>query len=337
MQGIPMFNIVYADKDGNIFFISNGLFPKRPEGNINWDAHPLQGNTSATYWEEAYSTQELPQANNPDCGYVFNMNNTPFNATCAEENDDAARLPSTVDARPGDNNRSERFMELIAAKETFSYTDFKAIKFDENYPETCHFLRTIQPLFDLDEQKYPEIKETITRLKNWDKNGAMSNTGATIFALTVDHIFKKKGISDASFVLGVQDLEESLCVEAVTYAQTFLLKHHGSLDVPYSAINRFYKDGKDYPSAGFPDMLNVSYSRPHDGGGKFKLKYGDTYIHFVNFSKEGPAKIETLLPYNFTEEGAPQLELYNKKELKEMSLDKEVILKKAKRVYSPVK
>src|SRR5688572_16064441 len=32
MQALPMFNICYADKEGNIFYIFNGRFPERPSG-----------------------------------------------------------------------------------------------------------------------------------------------------------------------------------------------------------------------------------------------------------------------------------------------------------------
>ena len=44
MMALPMFNTVYADKTGNIFYIYNALFPKRKEG-FNWNGNPLKGNT----------------------------------------------------------------------------------------------------------------------------------------------------------------------------------------------------------------------------------------------------------------------------------------------------
>ena len=35
MMQIPMFNTLYADKEGNLFYIYNGLLPKRSE-DYNW-------------------------------------------------------------------------------------------------------------------------------------------------------------------------------------------------------------------------------------------------------------------------------------------------------------
>lgn len=335
MQGIPMFNIVYADKEDNIYYLHNGLLPKRSNVEVNW-GELLPGNSSKYHWTTAYPTSELPQVLNPDCGYVFNTNNTPFNATCKGQNDDPKRLPTYVDLRPGNNNRAERFMELIKEQEQFSFEEFKALKFDDQFPKHSAFLSSVQALFQLDTAKYPQIKKSIVHLKNWNKSGHYKNKEATIFALCVSHLMKKKGVGDAAFVSGLKNLTEEEAVAAVTYAQNHLLTHFGSLEVEFQELNRFFtKDGKDYPSAGFVDLLNVSYSYPHQNG-RFKVKYGDTYIHFVRFGKNGAEQIETLLPYKDRGDGdVRELSLYNNKKTKRMSLDKDEILQQAKRVYSP--
>ena len=84
MQGIVNQNITYADKNDTIFFISNGAFPKRAQG-YDWTG-TLPGNTSKTLWTEFLPETAIPQILNPDCGYVFNANNTCFRATCSADN-----------------------------------------------------------------------------------------------------------------------------------------------------------------------------------------------------------------------------------------------------------
>ena len=59
---IPGYNIVYADKNDTIFYISNGLIPKRTKG-FDWK-EAVPGNTSKTLWEETYDIDELPQSYN---------------------------------------------------------------------------------------------------------------------------------------------------------------------------------------------------------------------------------------------------------------------------------
>ena len=77
MQAIISTNIVYADREDHIFYISNGRFPKRNPA-YDWKKI-LPGNTSATLWEDEYfPIDSLPQVLDPKSGYVFNCNNTPF-------------------------------------------------------------------------------------------------------------------------------------------------------------------------------------------------------------------------------------------------------------------
>ena len=65
-----------ADKEGNIFYISNGIIPKRNE-DYNW-RNVVPGNTRKNLWTEYYSIEELPQVLNPKAGFVYNANHSPL-------------------------------------------------------------------------------------------------------------------------------------------------------------------------------------------------------------------------------------------------------------------
>ncbi|TNF28391.1 MAG: acylase, partial [Bacteroidetes bacterium] len=79
MQAVPLFNTVYADKDGNIMLHSGGKVPKR-NPRLNWKS-PITANTSDYRWEEILDYGQLPHVENPECGYVYNANNTPLECT----------------------------------------------------------------------------------------------------------------------------------------------------------------------------------------------------------------------------------------------------------------
>jgi len=51
IMAIPMFNTIYADKKGNIFYIYNALFPEREDG-YAWEGDPLSGDTSENLWKD---------------------------------------------------------------------------------------------------------------------------------------------------------------------------------------------------------------------------------------------------------------------------------------------
>ena len=71
MMALPMFNTVYADKVGNIFYVYNALLPKR---NINYDwSGILPGDQESLIWKDYYKFEELPQVLNPSSGFLQNL------------------------------------------------------------------------------------------------------------------------------------------------------------------------------------------------------------------------------------------------------------------------
>lgn len=335
MQKFSLFNIVYADKMDNIYYIHNGLYPDRPDEAHNWEK-PITVCTTETCWQNPIPRTQMPQLENPECGYVFNTNNTPYHSSCAAEFLDPKGFSVYMDGRPDDNNRSERFMELVSQKETFSLKDFKAIKWDYQYPETSTFQKSIQPLYDLDPVKYPDIADYLAKLKTWNKIADLESVGATLTFLALNHIFDENGNLDEPFTMGVK-ADEALFVKAVRYGQAHLMEHFGTLEVPLKKVFIFARQDKEYPILGFPDMMMANYGFPYKDG-KYKLTYADTYIQFAVFGPEGLEKTETLLPFNTLvklDKFQDQLPLYNELKTKPMTLDKATVLKNAVATYSP--
>lgn len=333
MQGLGMFNVIYADKEGNIFYLHNGLIPDR-KADYDWSGL-IPGNDSKYLWSKAIAVDNLPQNLNPDCGYVFNTNNTPFNATCTTENDDRMRLPAYVDGRPGENNRSTRFMELVNEKAVFTFEDFKRLKFDAKWPQSNTFLESIRGMFELSPAEYPQIADVIALINAWDKSGDTNSVGATIIALAMDPLFKGK--DDAPFITGLKKTKEDFA-HALEHAKTHLLTHFGTVEVPLGKLQRFVRGEKSYAIPGFPDMLMANYPRKPYKDGMYKLEYGDTYIQFVKFSEKGVERIESLLPFNSlptADNYIDQTKMYQRMETKTMSLNKEEILRNAVATYQP--
>jgi acyl-homoserine-lactone acylase len=337
MNAHSMFNLVYGDKDGNILYLCNGMQPKR---NPAYDfTKILTGDTKEKLWTEYYNHKELPRVENPACGYVFNTNNTPTNASCVVADNCSKEVLKYADMRYGDNNRSHRFKELVEDDKRYTFEEFKAIKFDTKMTKNSAFWKSLSGLFAIKPEDHPPFEEAIELLQNWDGDASGENTTAPLFLLTIQYVFEKMGYTDVPFTTGIPDtISAELYVEGIEQASKDLIQQHGSLKVPLKNILFHRRNGKLYPASGFPDALSPIYTNREEDG-KQVAEYGDTYIHFVEFDKKGPVKIQTLLPFEATktcEDYEDELEMFNERKLKTMSLDKKEVLENAVKTYHPV-
>jgi len=337
MQALPGINIVYADREDNIYYLCNGLLPYRNPA-YDWKK-VLPGDTSATLWEAKFHPREdLPQILNPECGYLVNTNNTPFNATCPENNLDPEKYDKTMGFLTDDNNRSLRYHELISAYDKLSYEDFKTIKYDLSFATPAHnnFMLGIEKLLSLDPKKYPDIAEEIDMLNAWNRSTDIKSEPASIAILAikflVDELFKQGKLP------GITELDEEIVVSAVQFAHNHLMKHFKTVHVPLGDIQRHIRADVSLPVGGGPDVLAAMHTDYHKGG-LLKSRHGDSYIELVRFSKEG-VEIETVNAYGASnKKDSPhytdQMEMYVKQQTKKMTLDKETVLKEAVRTYHP--
>ncbi len=337
MQAIPVQNITYGDKEDNIFFISNGLIPRRMAEEINWSC-AIQGNTCKTYWEGFMDITSHPQVLNPKCGYVFNVNHTPFQCTGAGENPNPENYPCKVACfEMEDNNRSLRFRELYKDRDTISISRLKAIKYDLVFPEKSNFMDLVYRMQKLDE-KFPEMRDICSIFKQWNRSMDTTNIQASIFYLAFVPIFKEFEYSTVLFRKKF-DLPDSMLLGGLKFAKDYLLKYFGTLELKYGDLLRHRRGNKDYAIGGYPDVLASMMGLP-DKDGRFKAMRGEDLIIYAYFNENGLQKIESIKAYgNSSKKNSPhfndQMELYLKNGTKSMSLDLELITQKAIKNYNP--
>lgn len=69
MQHFTMLNTLYADSQGNIFYVYNALVPRDRSPKYDW-AKIVPGNTSETIWREYLPFDMLPNVTNPKSQFV---------------------------------------------------------------------------------------------------------------------------------------------------------------------------------------------------------------------------------------------------------------------------
>ncbi|MEL6942498.1 MAG: penicillin acylase family protein [Bacteroidota bacterium] len=341
MQGLVCTNMAYADKEDNIYYISNGKIPVRSP-KYDWKK-VLPGNTSETLWESDFiPLDSLPQVLNSKAGYVFNTNNTPFSSTAENENPKETALNKTMGYQETgiENNRSKRFLELINQYEKLSWEDFKRIKFDQTYPQQLQTVEmtNLEILLHLEPTSYPDIADAIQLLNNWDRKTNLENTTAALFICTVYALDEQ--LSEQRHKKRGGSIKESDVVQAIRTAKKQMLKDYGKINLPLSDVQRHIRGEVNRPLAGGPDVLAAIYSRRQKNG-QLKAVAGDCYIQLVRFGEEG-VKIESSNVYGASaKRNSPhftdQMELFVNQRLKPMTLDWEKVRANAVKRYHPLK
>lgn len=337
MQGIPLFNFIYADDADCISYLFNASLPHRSP-DYNWQK-VVPGNTSKTYWDKFYSLTELPQKSRPNCGYVYNTNNSPFRCTATNENpkEDHFNKESGFNWNRT-NNRDLRFNELMEGKTHITFQEFKNIKYDCSYPKQAGGIyKTFKPIYALKEQDYPDIADAIAKLKTWNFSGYTDNREAALVTFTFNYLFEKKEAAYNELEIGIE-YDTELLIEAIRYAKKQLLKYHKSIDVPFGDVQRLMREDQTYAVPGLPECLMAMVS-DETKNGSLRAKNGDSFIMFAKFSKKGNS-YETVVPYGESRrKESPhlmdQMKLYSKQQTKQVTLDKIKVLQTASRIYHP--
>ena len=127
-------------------------------------------------------------------------------------------------------------------------------------------------------------------------------------------------------------------LEALEKASDHLVKNFGKLDIELGDIQRHIRGDISLPVSGMIDMIAPTHIVGMKDG-KIRAVSGESYIMLIKYSDCGP-EIETVIPYGSSSNpNSPhytdQMQMYTEKKLKKMSLDKDEILSRAVRIYSP--
>lgn len=324
---IPSFNMVYADREANIFYVSNGLLPKR-NSNFDWST-TLPGNTHLTKSNGYHPFSDLPQLTNPNSGYLFNMNNAPFHAT-GDSNLNFADFNATMGFVIRENNRSKRMKELMQQYNgKISWEDFKKIKYDSQLPDSLIYSIDINPLFRIESVGSNKANEILKIIQGWDKQALANKVGPAQLLLTYEYL-QQNSISNPI----AKDF-----ANALMYAFDHLNEHFGKVNVSLGEYQKLVRGKKELPLAGIPDVITAMYAQPHTNG-QVKGRTGESYIMMIRYPKNGLPIIETINVYGASSNSnSPhyddQMELFVDRKLKPMTLDLDEVRKTAKRIYHP--
>ena len=337
MKQIPGFNVGYADKYDTIFYMSNGILPKRAEG-YNWKGI-VPGDTMETLWTEYHEIENLPQVIQPKSGFIYNANHSPFKSTSADENPNEKDYSERMGYETYDNNRSTRLIELIESYDKISYDDFKDIKYDNSFPSKFSYnFMDINLINEIELDANHELFEIVNEIQNWDRKTDTNSIGAGLYGVLYYHLIYN--YADQIRKLSSEDkpVSKEIILSAASDIKPYLIEHFGKVKITLGEFQKLVRGDKELPIWGLPDVITAMSSRPYKDG-KHKVFAGESYIGLVRFTEDGPV-MESIISFGNSDDPSSdhytdQMEMYSKFQTKKMTFDKEEIYSKAKSIYNP--
>jgi acyl-homoserine-lactone acylase len=318
---MPMFNTIYADREGHIMYLYGGRVPRRPSGDWNFWRGIIPGQTSETLWTETLEYDELPRLIDPKTGWVQNANDSPWTSTIPQvlnpKDFPAYLAPNVMPFRP------QRSARMLVEDAQISFEELIKYKHSTRAEAAD---RLLDDLVDaVTEYGTDKGKEAVEVLKRWDRKTEAESEGAVLFALWAGKLgwedFAVAWSEEAPLTTpdGLADPEEA--VKKFEAAASELELKYGRLDIPWGEVVRLRYADKDLPANGGPSDWGIfrQIAIAEDEDGKSKVVAGESYYAAVEFGPE--LRAEALLSYgNATQPGSPhhgdQLELFAKKQLR---------------------
>lgn len=332
MNGLPLFNVIYSDKENNILYHFGGNVPKKNGDWKKWQ-NIVSSTSSDDLWQGYYSSKEVPSYLNPKSGWIQNANDPPYTSTIpaaiSPEDYPSHMAPNAMGFRP------QRSALLIKDAENLSLEEFIALKHDTR---SELFLRIKDDLSKIKTTEMDSLtKEGLKILLNWDGAFETKSNGPVLFSLFAKEL-GSKGIFEVEWDFGdplhtpTKLKDEQSVVSSLKKAVEKHIKTYGKLSIAYGEVYRLkvgnYSFGGNGGAGNLGIFRTMNYS-PEENG-QFFAAHGETYVCATEFGDEITAK--ALMSYgNATQAGNPhvgdQLELFSKKKLRKVWLKREDQLK----------
>jgi acyl-homoserine-lactone acylase len=355
-------NILYADCDGNVWYLYNGRVPRR-NPKFDW-SKPVDGADPAAEWLGVHELDELPQTLNPAAGFLQNCNSTPFAVTDGDNPRPESFPPYMVDDAAVHNRRSLRSMELLRGLQKATFDDWQKAAFDtEVYwarTELPKFAQELEKLKATDPQAAEKVRPYLEHLLGWDGRITANSTEATLCEAWYELLYGTGYPGESMRPQFAGKPAEQLA--ALVHAAETLVDLHGKWKVPYGELFRIqrpsqvadlvdarFADGRpSLPSLGGHGPMGIALTQYYSPSIAVPLvmsqrkRYamvGTSYLAAWEFAPEG-ARGASLVPFGVS--GDPdsphyfdQAKLLSDERLKPERFTEQQVLRAAVRSYRP--
>jgi penicillin amidase len=352
---IAYMNLMYADADGNIWYLYGSAVPRR-DPSFDW-GDPVDASDPRTEWGDYHPLADLPQVLNPRSGFLLNTNSAPFVATdsvgFARED-----FPPYMIGTEEDNWRARSSRRVLEGMNGVSFDDFAHAVWDTRLSMADSLLPALveqwEALGAAEASDVPEalavgapgrdaVGAAIERLQAWDRGATTESVETSWFVLGLERWFVD--------YFRRSDRPPFANLEALAAALAGLEREWGRTEVAWGELNRlqrppsqdpddFSADLPSLPVAGAPSAAGSVFVF-HTQFGSTAVRYGEHGNSFMKVVEFGPTvRGRSLLV--FGQSGDPdsphffdQAQLYSDREFKPAWFTREEVEANAVQSYVP--
>ncbi len=362
MRGLPIFNTVAADDQGNILYLYSGTVPKR-DSRFDW-SKPVDGNDPRTDWQGLHSVDELPQVINPPTHYIQSCNSTPYTTT---DDGNPQRLdfpPYMVMDQYDDKRRAQVSRYILRDEENVTLERFEQLAFDTQLYWAINELPRLKLQFASLKQRNAELaektREYFEHFDGWDCRITQDCTRSPLCAAWYEELY---GFGYPAETLKAEYVQNpDLKFQALVKAAEKLTKNFGKWQIRWGDVYRLqrhsnvanllavpFSDRKpSIPCIGAPGPIGVVFTVYYTPSmfipvlRETKNQYalvGSSYMGVVEFTQDG---VRSKSLHNFGSCSDPksphffdQAQLLSQAKMKDTLFDWDEIRAKCERSYHP--
>ena len=285
-------NAMFADADGNTFYVYNGAVPRR-DPQFDW-SRPVDGSDPATDWKGLHSNAEVPRAINPASGWVYNANDWPWDAA-GKSTLDRAAFPGYIEKGNAQSPRGMHALRVLGDKKDFTIQGLIDAAYDSYQPGFANSIPALVRAYDslpATHQLRTKVADQIGVLRDWDFRwgvGSIANSLAVYYA-------QQGGGAGRDGATTAPEQQ----VQNLANASDKLVADFGTWKTPWGEINRFqrndgnivqqFDDAKPSTPVGFSSATWGSLAsfgaRAYPGTKRMYGTSGNSFVAVVEFGRD---------------------------------------------------
>jgi acyl-homoserine-lactone acylase len=344
-------NTIYADADGHIAYFHGNYIPRR---DTRFDfTKPVDGSAPATDWHGLLTVEEGPHLLDPKSGYLFNVNNSPWNGA-GESSLRQKDYPAYVESGH-ESARGLHAMRLLEGRKDFTLDGLVTSAYDSYLPWFIKPLAVLKQAYanlPANSEMKTALAGQMAVLQGWDLRWGVDSVATSLAIFWGQEVAKAAHLAGYKDDFGAPPPAADVALKALVTASDKLTADFGSWKTPWGQINRYqrlngdivqpFNDQKPSTPVAFTasawGSLAAFGAEPYPGTKKWYGTRGNSFVAVVEFGDKVRARAVTA----GGESGHPesrhfndQVERYRSGNLREVYFYREQLKGHSERQYHP--